>query len=122
MIRECFVEEKLFDKEYHIRIHIIELCSEVKGGWYQSMVSLQAFENRLLNRWLSAWYLKKKKGVGSYTNPRFSRIDKWERDIGRNRTLETIRHKSLKDFYNFIHYDPKRGKRLTYLDRFIGGI
>ena len=95
--------------------HAIRLSSFVKGGIYQAITSLTAFEGRLLNRWHDS-YRKKHKN----SNPRYGQISLTLEDVKGDDVVEVIHHKSLQNFYNYIHYDPQRGKSKRYLDAFMG--
>ena len=113
VIKTAYVEQPLFTADHKRNIHAIRLSSFVKGGIYQAITSLAAFEGRLLNRWHDS-YRKKHKN----SNPRYGSLT--FEDVKRANVVEVIHHKSLQDFYNYIHYDPQRGKSKRYLDAFMG--
>ena len=115
VIKTVCVEQLLFTADHKRNIHAIRLSSFVKGGIYQALTSLYAFEGRLLNRWHDS-YRKKHKN----SNPRYGQISLTLKDVKRDDVVEVIHHKSLQDFYNYIHYDPQRGKSKRYLDEFMG--
>ena len=115
VIRTVYFEEQLFTADYKRNIHVIKLSSLAKGGLYQAITSLSAFEGRLLNRWHSSYRLKHKN-----SNPRFSKTGLTLEYVQKVDVSKVIEHKSLQDFYNYIHYDPKRGKSMKYLDSFMG--
>ena len=115
VIETVYVEQQLFTADNKRNIHAIRLSSFVKGGIYQATTSLSAFEARLLNRWYDS-YRKKHKN----SNPRYGLINSTFEDVKRCDVVEVIHHKSLQDFYNYIHYDPQRGKSKRYLDAFMG--
>ena len=115
VIKTVCVEQLLFTADHKRNIHAIRLSSFVKGGIYQALTSLYAFEGRLLNRWHDS-YRKKYKN----SNPRYGRVSLTFEDVKRCDVVEVIHHKSLQDFYNYIHYDPQRGKSKRYLDEFMG--
>lgn len=115
VIRTVYIEQQLFIADYKRNIHVIKLNNLAKGGWYQAITSLSAFEGRLLNRWHDS-YRKKHKN----SNPRYGQTSLTLADVKRNDVNEVIHHKSLQEFYNYIHYDPKRGRSKRYLDFFMG--
>lgn len=115
VIKTVCVEQLLFTADHKRNIHAIRLSSFVKGGIYQALTSLYAFEGRLLNRWHDS-YRKKHKN----SNPRYGRVSLTFEDVKRCDVVEVIHHKSLQDFYNYIHYDPQCGKSKRYLDAFMG--
>jgi len=115
VIETVYVEQQLFTADNKRNIHAIRLSSFVKGGIHQAITSLTAFERRLLNRWHDS-YRKKHKN----SNPRYGQVSLTFEDVKRNNVVEVIHHKSLQDFYNYIHYDPQRGKSKKYLDAFMG--
>ena len=113
VIKTVYVEQQLFTADHKRNIHAIGLSSFVKGGIYQAITSLSVFENRLLNRWFATY----RKG-NSKSHPKYSRT--FEDDLKHHQVKETFEHPSLKHFYDFIGYEPKRGKSLRYLDQFMG--
>ena len=115
VIKTVYVEQQLFTTDRKRNIHAIRLSSFTKGGIYQAITSLTAFEGRLLNRWHDS-YRKKHKN----SNPRYGQISLTLEDVKKDDVVEVIHHKSLQDFYNYIHYDPQRGKSKRYLDAFMG--
>ena len=115
VIETVYVEQQLFTADRKRNIHAIRLSSFTKGGIYQAITSLSAFEGRLLNRWHNS-YRKKHKN----SNPRYGQISLTFKDVKRDDVVEVIHHKSLQAFYNYIHYDPQRGKSKKYLDAFMG--
>lgn len=115
VIETVYVEQQLFTADNKRNIHAIRLSSFVKGGIHQAITSLTAFERRLLNRWHDS-YRKKHKN----SKPRYGQVSLITLAMKRNYVVEVIHHKSLQDFYNYIHYDPQRGKSKRYLDAFMG--
>ena len=115
VIKTVYVEQQLFTADHKRNIHAIRLSSFVKGGIYQAITSLSAFEVRLLNRWYDS-YRKKHKN----SNPRYGQTSLTLEGVKRDDVVEVVHHKSLQDFYNYIHYDPQRGKSKKYLDAFMG--
>ena len=117
MERKCYVRELLFDVRSldapDCNLHVITVSDEHKGGCYQAITSLSAFESRLLNRWFATHRKKNSK-----SHPKYSRT--FKDDLKHHRIKETFEHPSLKHFYDFIGYEPKRGKSLRYLDQFMG--
>ena len=115
VIKTVYVEQQLFTADRKRNIHAIKLSSFTKGGIYQAITSLTAFKGRLLNRWHDS-YRKKHKN----SNPRYGQVILTFEDVKRDDVVEVIHHKSLQAFYNYIHYDPQRGKSKRYLDAFMG--
>ena len=115
VIKTVYVEQQLFTADRKRNIHAIRLSSFTKGGIYQAITSLTAFEGRLLNRWHDS-YRKKHKN----SNPRYGQASLTFEDVKRDNVVEVIHHKSLQAFYNYIHYDPQRGKSKRYLGAFMG--
>lgn len=115
VIRTIYFEEQLFTADWGRNIHVIKLSSLEKGGIYRALTSLYAFEGRLLNRWSSSYRLKH-----SNSNPKYSQTRLTLEYLKKAEVNKVIEHKSLQDFYDYIHYDPKRGKSMKYLDSFMG--
>lgn len=115
VIRTVYLEQQLFTADYKRNIHVIKLSNLEKGGLYQAITSLSAFLGRLLNRWHDSY---RKKHPNS--NPRYGQTSMAFADVKRDDVNEVIHHKSLQAFYNYIHYDPQRGKSKRYLDAFMG--
>ena len=115
VVRTIYFEEQLFTEDWGRNIHVIKLSSLEKGGIYQAITSLTAFEGRLLNRWHDS-YRKKHKN----SNPRYGQVSLTLEDVKKDDVVEVIHHKSLQDFYDYIHYDPQRGKSKRYIDAFMG--
>ena len=115
VVRTIYFEEQLFTEDWGRNIHVVKLSSLEKGGIYRALTSLYAFEGRLLNRWSSSYRFKHNNSNPKYIETRLTL--ECLKKVGVNKVIE---HKSLQDFYDYINYDPQRGKSKKYLDAFMG--
>lgn len=113
MERQYYITEQSFRWDLKYNVHVVTISDKHKGGMYQSIISMNAFEDRIRTRWFDSFRHKYPN-----SNPKYHK--ELKSDIERRDINETFYHNSLKDFYNFIHYDPKRAaKSKPYLDGFM---
>lgn len=106
-----------------IEKHIIRMPAYDEKGWYKSVTSIGAFNNRESTRFYDIIYVKKVPLFGLHCS--VWRLDEWERD--NKITAESIlrvtgiadykhpydllpqvEHKSVFDFYKAVGYDYKK--------------
>lgn len=103
-------------------VHTINIDDmEIRGGWYRQLTSIEAFTDRLLDRWYCSYHCKSKKGFRA-TFQKYNESD--HRDLyidGKPVYVYTRRHvkwNSVWDFYNHIGYNHK-DRSVKQLDKYI---
>ena len=104
-----------------IEKHIIRMPAYNEKGWYNSVVSIDAFNNRESERFYQIRCVKKKPLLGLLCH--LYRLSEWERDtqLSTNRMkkydpsyehpynlVPCIEHQNVFDFYKHIGYDYKK--------------
>jgi hypothetical protein len=121
-MKRTYEYKEIVSRLHYIQHYINIQDGDPEGGWYRQLTSIEAFVNRLLDRWHNKFYLKcKHKNVEI-------RFRRWEPDtlhtisfyksLGCTVLHEKVYHNSVWDFYRYIGFDHKN-KTMKHLDQFL---
>lgn len=133
MKRELLIQEYILHG-FSMKVHVIRVNEEQRGGCYQQITSLEGLINRTSERWYNFYYLARYKEFKSQV--RFNRIHKYDlkshtaqysrmaEKVGKEEANEMfplpeyVFHDSVWSFFESIGYDH-RNKKVSHTDEFI---
>lgn len=101
-----------------LKIHVINVDDNPRGGWYRQIGAAEGMINRSLNRWCNHWlYCPRPNGKPVRNGVlRFGRTDMLDgRWCGEEITIPEVHHDSVWDFFDSIGYNHK-DKRVSNTD------